>query len=505
MCAKLDEFRLGICLRRMINTPPKHLKSFLASVAFPVWVLAHDPGAEILCISYGREPADKFARDRLKLFSAPFLKDAFPELRLSTTRPAIANIRTTQNGGCIATTVEGALTGLSADYIIVDDPMKAGDAQSAVRRKFVNEEFAATLPERFRDKRTGRIILVGHRVHEDDTFGFSQGRGGDSWDLLSLAAIAEEPQTFVWQTIYGTFEHYRAIGDLLHPEREPLEVLQAIRASEGEYHWASRYQQQPAPAGGGLVKEQWFKRYREDELPDSFDFKIQSWDTANLPGESSDYSVCTTLGVKGDKYYLIDLWRKRVGFSDLKRAVMQQRNLHRPSKIIIEERASGVQLLQVLREDGVEEIVAYQSRDDKTRRFNAQTSLIEQGRVYLPLHAPWLPECLHELKTFPKSRYDDQVDSISQGLDWLRRNSRLWTGCADFINSYAPYVDYLNYNFAPAGYLRKNPDQVLMRTRRAVAYQDINGKFHYLSAGDTIAVSRECAAGLASSINWELA
>ena len=86
---------------------------------------------------------------------------------------------------------------------------------------------------------------------------------------------------------------------------------------------------------------------------------------------------------------------------------MQQRNLHRPSKIMVEERASGVQLLQVLREDGVEEIVAYQSRDDKTRRFNAQTSLIEQGRVYLPLHAPWLPECLHELKTFPKSRYDD--------------------------------------------------------------------------------------------------
>src|ERR1044071_4758568 len=107
----------------MINTPPKHLKSFLASVAFPVWVLAHDPGAEILCITYGRELGEKLARDRLKLLTDAFLKDAFPELQLAARRPAIANIRTTQNGACMATTVEGAFTGLSAEYIIGDDIM----------------------------------------------------------------------------------------------------------------------------------------------------------------------------------------------------------------------------------------------------------------------------------------------------------------------------------------------------------------------------------------------
>jgi predicted phage terminase large subunit-like protein len=246
----------------------------------------------------------------------------------------------------------------------------------------------------------------------------------EKWDLLSFPAVAEEPQTFTWATLLGEFKHHRAIGDVLHPKREPLEQHQIQRASLGEYHYASQYQQNPAPLGGGMVKEEWFKRYRPNELPGKFDLILQSWDTANKASELSDHSVCTTWGQKDKRNYLLNVWRKQVDYPSLKRAVQQQRDLYPPSVILIEDRGSGTQLIQELRATGVSAVTPYKSSLDKVMRFAAQTGVVESGLVYLPEQAHWLAEYLHELKTFPKARYDDQVDSTSQALEWLSLKNR---------------------------------------------------------------------------------
>jgi predicted phage terminase large subunit-like protein len=188
-----------------------------------------------------------------------------------------------------------------------------------------------------------------------------------------------------------------------------------------EYNFAGQYQQSPAPLGGGLVKAEWFKRYREGERPDRFDRIVQSWDTANKATELSDFSVCTTWGVKGKDLFLLGLLRRRLEYPALKRAVREQQSRFDASVVLIEDKASGTQLIQELIEDGCHGVTRYQPTGDKTMRMHAQTAVIENGFVHIPETAPWLAEYLHEMTVFPNGKHDDQVDSTAQFLDWFKK------------------------------------------------------------------------------------
>jgi predicted phage terminase large subunit-like protein len=173
--------------------------------------------------------------------------------------------------------------------------------------------------------------------------------------------------------------------------------------------------------GGGLVKAEWFRTYTENDKPAKFEIIFQSWDTANKPTELSDFSVCTTWGVKDKRLYLLHVYRKRVGYPELKRAVREQAQAFGPQTILIEDKASGTQLIQELVSEGMHAIKKYQSAMDKIMRMHAVTSTVENGFVHLPEKAAWLGEYLHELTSFPMSKYDDQADSTSQALDSFKQ------------------------------------------------------------------------------------
>ena len=177
--------------------------------------------------------------------------------------------------------------------------------------------------------------------------------------------------------------------------------------------------QRPAPPGGGLVNTACFKRYNEADLPTTFDRIIQSWDTASTISQLSDYSVCTTWGVKDKRIYLRHVFRKRLTFPQLKRAIREQDALYDPHQIIIEDHSSGTPLIQDLHNDGLYRVEAYKPRENKEMRMARQAIRIENGLVYIPYEAHWLPEYLHELAMFPNGKYNDQVDSTSQALDTI--------------------------------------------------------------------------------------
>jgi predicted phage terminase large subunit-like protein len=424
--AKLEQCRKGGCPRLIICQPPRTLKSIVASDVFPAWILGHDSTRRIMCVSYAQELADKHARDCRSIVSSDWYQKLFPTMRLSEHRQAVAEFTTTMNGSRIATSVGGVVTGLGADFIIIDDPLKPDEALSETRRKAANEWIRHTLRSRLNNQETGVIIIVMQRLHEDDVVGNVLRESGERWEVLNFPAVAEQPQTFAWETVIGRLQHHRAVGDVLHPERMSLEQLEVLRRSLGEYYYAAQYQQNPAPLGGGMVKEAWFKRYRPNDLPEKWDRVLQSWDCANKPTQLADYSVCTTWGLKDNRKYLLHVWRKRVDYPSLKRAVEEQYDLYRPNVVLIEDRASGTQLIQELREAGMSAVTGYKSNVDKVMRLDAQTGEIENGLVYLPEEAHWLAEYLHELKTFPKGRYDDQVDSTSQALEWLKKRMPGW-------------------------------------------------------------------------------
>ena len=206
----------------------------------------------------------------------------------------------------------------------------------------------------------------------------------------------------------------------MHPEREPLPVLEHLRRTIGEYNFASQYQQQPTPLGGGLVKAKWFKTYLPGEQPAQFDMVLQNWDTTNKSAELSDFSVCTTWGRKNKKFYLLHVLRQRMDYPELKRAVRDQAERFQPSNILIEDKASGTQLIQELIREGVYGVTRYEPTMDKIMRLHSVTNTIENGFVYLPTEAEWLASYLHELTTFPHGKHDDQADSTSQALDWAK-------------------------------------------------------------------------------------
>jgi predicted phage terminase large subunit-like protein len=179
--------------------------------------------------------------------------------------------------------------------------------------------------------------------------------------------------------------------------------------------------QSPAPFGGGFVKAEWFKTYSATEGPEKFEMILQSWDSANKASELSDYSVCTTWGVKEKHIYLLHVFRKRLDYPDLKRAVKEQAEVFGPQTILIEDKASGTQLIQELLAEGMHAIQKYEPSMNKVIRMNTVTSMIECGFVHVPDKAAYLSEYLHELANFPNGKHDDQADSTSQALDWFKQ------------------------------------------------------------------------------------
>jgi predicted phage terminase large subunit-like protein len=245
----------------------------------------------------------------------------------------------------------------------------------------------------------------------------------DDWTVLRLPAIAEEDE---WVPIGYGKQHHRKAGEALHPQREPLEVLDKVRLGLGTAVFSAQYQQCPVPADGSVIKWNWFRRY--DSPPPSRDMAIyQSWDTASKPDQHCDFSVCTTWGVRGDDLFLLDVDRKRMDFPELKRRVIELARHWEPRSIIIEDKGSGTALLQQLRAEHnrIPRPTAFMPKDDKAMRLHSQSAWIEAGHVWLPNSVPWLEDLRIELSSFPNGRHDDQADSISQFLAWhFERRSR---------------------------------------------------------------------------------
>lgn len=430
IASRLEACRRGATKRLIVNLPPRSLKSHTVSVAFAAWLLGHNPAQQIICASYGQDLADKHARDCRTLMASAFYRRLFPRTRLSSEKQSVNEFLTTEQGFRMSTSIGGVLTGRGADLIILDDPLKPDDALSETKRTSVNEWYDNTLVSRLNSKETGVIIIVMQRLHQDDLVGHVMDQ--EDWEVVSFPAIAEEDESYLIESPLGQRRFERKAGEVLEPKRESRETLATIRRTIGEYNFASQYQQKPMPLGGAIVKTEWLKRYGPQDLPERFACVLQSWDTANKSGELNDFSVCTTWGATYGRYYLLSVFRQRLNYPDLKRAVKDQAHKHHVNIVLIEDKASGTQLIQDLKAEGICGVEPYDPipRSDKILRLYARTAEFESGRVLLPYSAPWLEEYVRELTSFPGSKYDDQVDSTTQALAHLKNKASIlsWLG-----------------------------------------------------------------------------
>jgi hypothetical protein len=330
LAAKLEAVMRGECRRLIVTLPPRNLKSHAVSVAFVAWYLGHHAASQVICASYGQDLASKFARDCRTLMLSSLYKSMF-RTRLSA-RKAIDDFVTMEAGTRMATSVGGVLTGRGADLIVIDDALKPDDALSETKRTAVNDWYDNTLLSRLNDKEKGAIVIIMQRLHQDDLIGHVLEQGGD-WEQISFPAIAEENEIHVIENAFGRRTIIRSVGEALHPGRESLQTLRRMSEAMGEYNFASRYQQNPMPKGGAMVKYAWLCWYVHGEQPARFDRIVQSWDTANKSTELNDFSACTTWGVKGKHYFLLHVLRRRMDYPDLRRTVIAHAQFWRANAV----------------------------------------------------------------------------------------------------------------------------------------------------------------------------
>ncbi|RZJ45393.1 MAG: hypothetical protein EON87_07585 [Brevundimonas sp.] len=430
MVRSLEDVANGTNRRLQITVPPRHLKSITVNVAFPAWLMGRDPTFKVICASYAQDLAALHARAFRKVVTSQMYSEVFPETAVSLVRETDVDITTRQGGFRFATSLGGTVTGVGADLIVIDDLMKAADAAypetRAKAKRFVDE----SLMSRLNDKKHGKVIAIQQRLHEDDISAHLTEKG--SFRHLNLPAIAVQDEIF---PLLRGRTHARRIGELLSPDREPQETLDEIRRDMGSRAFEAQYQQNPTPADGDYVK--WDKIVTYEQAPERTRLRkvVHSWDCAASPAPGADYSVGTVWGFTGKAWLLLDVMRARLDYPDLLARVRSERARWQADVIIVEKASSGIGLLDDLARDmrGLNDPVhhapnclriASTSRLPKAERLYTGMDRLYSGLAQFPREAPWLADLRREMMSFPNARYDDQVDSVSQFLQYAASSTQ---------------------------------------------------------------------------------
>jgi len=416
ICNALEKVLIGEIKRLIINIPPRYSKTELAVVNFIAFCMGNFPDCEFIHASYSKRLATNNTWNARTVMMQEIYAEIFGEPTFMSDSNAKDEYRTTQGGCVYATGSDGTITGYGAgkmrNYfagaIIVDDPHKAGEAVSEVMRQNVIDWFSTTMESRTNSPDTP-IIVIMQRLHQEDLSGWLLGGGnGEHWDLLKIPAINEDGSP-LWE-----FKHDIAALDRLK--------------DSNPYVFAGQYMQEPAPKEGGMIKMKWFAQSRFKTPPANIIRIVQSWDTAFKTKAINDPSVCTTWIETSVGYFLIDCLVFRGDYPTVKRNIKSKHEEFNPDAVLIEDKASGQSLIQELRQETSIPIIAIMPVVDKETRMYSASATIESGRMWLPESAPWLPAYESELFLFPMGKHDDQVDSTSQFLNWVKQPNEIFIG-----------------------------------------------------------------------------
>ena len=299
---------------------------------------------------------------------------------------------------------------MGADVAIVDDPLKADDANSKLARDAVYDWFSNSLMTRFDKPAEARVVVTMQRLHQDDLVGRLKGQPG--WAVLELPAITRTPYVLKMGR-WG--QQQMEPGDLLFRSRLSHDALEERRATLGEKAFSAQYLQQPVPAGGllfDLAKIRRFSPPPRAEWAHRYDAVLLSADTASVVSANADYTALTWWGFKGVQMHLLHAERGRwTAPTVIKRLMTYAASV---DHLIIEAVGTGLAVFQALHSSLVSRVTPYKPKSDKVTRAEFVLALMESGVVRLPQHAPWLETLEAELSEFPAGAHDDYVDSISQ-------------------------------------------------------------------------------------------
>ena len=398
----LHKVHKGEIKRLIINIPPRYGKTEIAVKMYIAWTLAKNPMAKFIHLSY----SDSLALDNSSMTKEYINSDAYQSiwnLQLKKDSQSQKKWYTTQGGGVYATSSGGAITGFGAGTggaIIIDDPLKPDDALSDVRRSFINNRYNTTIRSRVND-RDVPIIVIMQRLHEDDLSGYLlDGGSGEQWHHLKLAALDDD-------------------NNALWPEKHSFEELESIRQAD-RYTFSGQYLQIPSPPEGGEWRKDWFNIINRAELPSDISFEMYI-DGAYTKDTRNDPTGIQISGKSGDNLYIFKSIDKYLEMPELKNFVTSfVQSCGVPiSQILVEPKASGKSLVQLLRREtryNVSEIKTNFVRYSKIERARASSPFIEGGRVFL-VKDNWNDAFLQQVSTFPNAKHDEHIDVTSYAIE----------------------------------------------------------------------------------------
>ena len=422
MAKAFERVTAGELKRLIINMPPRHTKSEFASYLLPSWFLGKYPTKKVIQTSHTAELATDFGRKVRNLVDSDLYKTVFPNISLQSDSKAAGRWNTSHGGTYFAIGVGGAVTGKGADLLIIDDPHSEQEATLAeINPEIYDKTYEwYTSGPRQRLQPGGAVVVVMTRWSKRDLTGqvlkAAAQRGGDDWEVIEFPAILPS-------------------GNPLWPGFWSLEELSALKEELPNAKWMAQYQQNPTSETSAIVKREWWQVW-EDESPPYCEFVLQSWDTAFEKTNRADYSACTTWGVFSrpddtglpqTNIILLNAFRKRMEFPELKKVALEQRDEWTPDSIIIEKKASGAPLIYELRAMGipVQEFTPVRG-NDKISRLNAVSDIFASGKVWVP-NTQWAEEVIDEVASFPAGEHDDYVDSVSLAMMRFRKGGFIKT------------------------------------------------------------------------------
>lgn len=429
LVSHLESVTRGDIRYLLINVPPRHSKSSIVSVVWPIWGWINNPSEQFLCSSFNLNLAIRDNTRKRRIIEDTWFHNRFPDIQLSEEQNLKQYFTNTKNGHQQITSVNGSTTGLGGSVLICDDPHNVDEAYSDAERQSAVIWFRESWSNRMNNPAKDRMVVVGQRIHEDDVSGYILKERPD-WDALILPAFYEPARKCF--TSIGWEDPRKVEGDLLWPERFSHASLEGLRRDLGSTGFSSQYQQSPVPAGGGQFKEKWMRYFSLEQdfyvlhnpdgnkrIPIKDCWKFMVVDLAISLKTDADYTVIQCWAVTKDRdILLIDQFRDRLDNPAQQQAIKSMYYQHKPNFVQIENVAYQLAIIQQLLRDAIP-CREYKPVRDKISRASTAAVIMEQGKMYFRAMAPWLDVLKAELLHFPKASHDDTVDTTSMAADTI--------------------------------------------------------------------------------------
>jgi len=412
LAQKLTRIATGETKRLVITMPPRHGKTFMGSICLSAWILGHDGSAKILLLSYGQDLADKIAYAIRAILQSDWFKQAF-QTRLAKNRTKVMDFLTTDGGGVRPLSIEGGVTGVGADYIIIDDPVEIKDCDNAKRLERINDLFDNEIQTRLDNPKKGCSVIIAHRISENDLPGHVLQKGG--WQQLKLPLIATRRHKYdlgdgeVWE---------RKKGELLRPDAFSKDEIRRLRDSK-QPDFETLQQQNPGGSDRLRIKAKYFPTFASAELQLRELPVVLSIDPGQKGGPKNSFTVIQAWCPKDGVHLLLDQWREQTMYAEFRSQAWRFIRKYRPSVVLIEDTGQGPVLISEIRPQNGMEVVPITPSGDKVERMREHRLTIRRSRVRVPHDAPWYREFISEATQFPSGPFDDQMDALSQYLTWI--------------------------------------------------------------------------------------